>query len=406
MPDLSESFGQAVEAVESYLRQPRSREARPLAITDGQAFGGRAHGLFLEALRQMPRLEAALASLLRGPSRPRVRAVFLVAGVEILAEPERLPLIVDHAVNYAKAHLRPGEVGLMNAVLRRLPEALEKQPVHAHPAWLVERWEQQFGAEATAQLLDWNQRPAENYVHLAPGVDASAFDTTTWRDFYLLRPQDWPPVERLLAEGRAYIQDPFAQPPVELLAPQAGEDLLDLCAAPGGKSWQMLQALAPSGQGRLVSVDLPGERQQRLEENLARVPAPAVRLPADVLKLSADDFARAHLPSLYDAVMLDAPCSNTGVIRRRPDVKLRLRPADFVELPRLQGRLLERAARFVKPGGRLVYSTCSLETEENQGVVDLFLKKHPHFHLRASRLSYPWREGHDGGAAFRLERRR
>jgi 16S rRNA (cytosine967-C5)-methyltransferase len=154
--------------------------------------------------------------------------------------------------------------------------------------------------------------------------------------------------------------------------------------------------------GRLVAVDLPGDRLRRLRENLSRAPGiDAVAIGADIRRGLPAHLAKSGLPAEFPAVLLDAPCSNTGVIRRRVDVKWRLEEADIGRHARLQLALLSAASRFVAEGGSLVYSTCSVEPEENEGVAKAFLEgPGRRFSLRARDLARPWIAGHDGGAAF------
>jgi 16S rRNA (cytosine967-C5)-methyltransferase len=158
---------------------------------------------------------------------------------------------------------------------------------------------------------------------------------------------------------------------------------------------------------RLVSVDLPGTRIDRLKENLSRVTTVnAALVQADVLKDFGSVLEEHRLPTEYDAVLIDVPCSNTGVMRHRVDVKWRLQPGDFKKHPAQQVAMLRAAARLVGPKGRLVYATCSIDTEENENVVRAFLagRGGQAFTLDGTVLSMPWDTGHDGGAAFRLRR--
>jgi 16S rRNA (cytosine967-C5)-methyltransferase len=156
----------------------------------------------------------------------------------------------------------------------------------------------------------------------------------------------------------------------------------------------------------LVSLDLPGERMERLKENLAQAgDLRVVLVPADLRADPAFMLSGQDLPVAYPAVLVDAPCTNTGVMRHRIDVKWRLQPADFRRHAQQQLVLLEAAARLVAPGGRLVYSTCSIDPEENEGVVAAFLgRAGGAFTLAAQVLSKPWESGHDGGGAFLLRR--
>ena len=159
--------------------------------------------------------------------------------------------------------------------------------------------------------------------------------------------------------------------------------------------------------GRLVAMDLPGARIDRLKENLSRVSGVEVALvQADLLEGPLMALREHKLPESYAAVLLDVPCSNTGVMRHRADVKWRLQAGDFKKHPQQQLALLHAAARLVAPGGRLVYSTCSIDAEENERVITEFFNSRAGgpFKPEGSSLSQPWVTGHDGAAAFRLRR--
>ena len=199
------------------------------------------------------------------------------------------------------------------------------------------------------------------------------------------------------------MQDPFSRIPVEMLEVASGESVLDLCAAPGGKS--RLLAHAMGGKGRLILVDKPGPRLDRLQSNSAAFPHRPEVIGARLEELEKEGSENGLPPQGMDAVLIDVPCSNTGVMQKRPDVKLRLREDDISRLAEEQGKLLALAARWVRPGGRLVYSTCSLEEEENAGVVDRFLEATTGWDLKDRTISLPWECGHDGGGAFLLTKK-
>ncbi len=194
--------------------------------------------------------------------------------------------------------------------------------------------------------------------------------------------------------------------PVQLLNPIRGENVLDLCASPGGKSVLIAEHVQGSSS-LLVSLDRPGSRMPRLHRNLAGIKDLRFRVvESDLLDANPETFEAQSLPGFYDAVLIDVPCSNTGVLRRRPDAKWRLVPGQIRACADLQSKLLHRASDFVRAGGRLVYSTCSIEPEENEGVVESFLKrKAGDFKLIDCSLSKPWEREHDGGAAFLLSRK-
>jgi 16S rRNA (cytosine967-C5)-methyltransferase len=186
-------------------------------------------------------------------------------------------------------------------------------------------------------------------------------------------------------EGAWWVQDAAAALPARLLAARRGERVIDLCAAPGGKTAQ----LASAGV-EVLAVDRSVKRLQRLQENMKRL-----RLAVEVRAANALDLDEAPA----DGVLLDAPCSATGTIRRHPDVAWTKRPEDVVRLADLQRRLLDKAATLVRPGGRLVYCTCSLEPEEGEGQVGAFLARQPLF----SRL--PIQMGEIGGLSELLDAR-
>jgi 16S rRNA (cytosine967-C5)-methyltransferase len=397
----------------------------PRTVTGAER--ARCQHLVLGVVRHFGRIEAALGRLVAHPPRFSTRAVLFIAGFELIdaandADEGRVAKIVHHAVEQTKTLSSPSEARLVNAVVRKLAAALagpapvmnvsaeELGNYFSHPAWLVKMWLAQFGPENTRALLEWNQRPAP--VHARWRADPTAdpvpdfLKPTAWAGMYEITSGRWTDVEPLLKSGKLYLQDPSTLLPIELLAPAPGESILDLCAAPGGKSLLIADKMK---SGRLVAVDLPGARIDRLKENLSRITGIEVALvQADVLENISPVLREHRLPDSYDAVLLDVPCSNTGVMRHRVDVKWRLQPGDFKKHPQQQLSLLHSAARLVASGGRLVYSTCSIDAEENEHVVRAFIasKAGGPFQLAKSVLSYPWVNGHDGGGAFLLQRPR
>ncbi|HEY0966995.1 MAG TPA: RsmB/NOP family class I SAM-dependent RNA methyltransferase [Opitutaceae bacterium] len=384
----------------------------------------RMQSLLFGAVRHLGRIEAHLSPLLSKPPRTKLRAILLLAGCELIeGGPEgHVARVVHHAVEQTKTLASPSEARLVNAVVRKLAAALEAEPApgpqasahalaayYSHPAWLVDRWWVQFGAGPTRDLLAWNQRPAPLYARwrAAEGPDATqlvALKETPWPGFFEIRPGHWADVEPLLSAGKLYIQDPATRFAVELIAPKSGEAILDACAAPGGKSLALADAL---GSGKLVAFDLPGPRIDRLTANLALAPSTVnvAVVQGDLTQGAARLFNEHGLAIEYPAVLLDVPCSNTGVMRHRVDVKWRLQEGDFSKHARQQLALLESASRFVASKGRLVYSTCSLDPEENEKVVAAFIRKAgTRFKLADQRISRPWESGHDGAAAFLIRR--
>jgi 16S rRNA (cytosine967-C5)-methyltransferase len=410
----------AVYLVEAYLTGEQKAD-QLLDELPGNFIGDRraaCQSLFLGALRHGHRTRAALEKLLRKKTKSSVEAVLLVSGYEILdAEADRHPKIIHHAVERSKQVVNHFDLGFLNAILRKLPVALEqinaqKAPAafYSHPDWLVAHWQEEFPKVCT-QLLKWNQGIPPTYlkvyddkIQIPLGLEA-----TEWPQFYKVTGKiSWrEDLHPLLNKGNAYIKDPSTRIAPALLGPRVGESVLDLCSAPGGKAYDMAHAM--EGKGQIVAVDLPGKRIARLEENLSTLRSEDLKceiVECDLLEMDASTFEDKSLPSAYDAVMLDAPCSNTGVIQRRTDVKWRLLPKDIKNCAKLQLQLLHSAARFVKAGGRIAYSTCSIEAIENQLVVDAFLasKSGRVFKLEKAIGSLPWETGHDGAGAFLLRR--
>jgi len=168
------------------------------------------------------------------------------------------------------------------------------------------------------------------------------------------------------AEGDWWVQDAAAALPVKILAPQKGESVLDLCAAPGGKTMQLAAAGA-----QVTAVDNSGQRMQRLKENLARVHLPAKTIVSDAREIEGE----------FDAILLDAPCSATGTIRRHPDLPYAKDGSEFADLIDLQADLIDHAWRSLRPGGRLIFCTCSLLPDEGEVQVDEALERHPDMHV-------------------------
>ncbi len=391
-------------------------EGLPSALTGQDR--ARAQQLFYGVVRWSSRLEAALSGLMARPPRTKVKAVLVVAGFELLeGGPTLTAKVIHHAVEKAKTVCSAKEAGLVNAVARKLALRLAEKPADvatelAHPEWLVGRWTQQFGAETTRQLLEWNQQPAPVYARWRIEAPVPEFlAPTKWPGFFEVKAGKWDEVRRLANEGALYVQDPSTRLCIGLLAPQPGEVILDACAAPGGKSLFIADTMK---SGKVIALDEPAEpgkvdiRLVRLKENLARAPAgvEVAQVEADLRKVNTVFYRNLNLPESYDAVLLDAPCSNTGVMRHRIDVKWRLQDGDFARHAEAQLELLHAAARLVRPGGRIVYSTCSIDGQENEQVIKGFFDSRAGgpFKLEASVQAYPWKDGHDGAGAFLLKK--
>jgi 16S rRNA (cytosine967-C5)-methyltransferase len=359
-----------------------------------------------------------------GRSQKPALRVLLRLGLYQIFWLDRIPdhAAVNESVEIAKRLGFGPQAGFINAVLRGyirgqaetqrvLEELKTRQPNvgFSQPEWLCARWESRWGSEKTAQLLDWNNRPPQVFARLnALRTDAGKL-ATQWRaegveydavvrewigENLVFELKSFPPLASLpsFRQGLFYVQDPSTLLAVRELDPQPGESVLDLCAAPGGKTTFMAQVM--QNQGRIVAQDADADRLGLIVENCRRLGVTCV----EACQLSTPDSQAA----LFDRVLIDAPCSNTGVMRRRIDLRWRIRPEEIERLRTLQCRLLEKAAARLKPGGTIVYSTCSLEPEENSQVVQEFLTKNPTFRLAAERELLPFRDGVDGAYVARL----
>lgn len=292
--------------------------------------------------------------------------------------------------------------GLINAVLRRacregaeLIAAAAELPLEtrtSHPKWLVQRWTAAFGAEKTTALCEWNQQPAAtlgraNRLH--PEMASAVDDFTTYE--HLPRAE--------LAAGMVYIQDPSTLIAPRLLKPEAGMRVLDACAAPGGKTAFMAQLMG--NEGEIVACDVSEGRLRRLTNNLKRL---GVTNTGVELHDWTSDAMPAFVGEGFDRILLDVPCSNTGVMRRRVDVRWRLEESSFEQQTATQERLLRSTLRALKPGGALVYSTCSIDPEENGPLVRRVLESLTGFRLEAEESSFPPDSGMDGAYAAKIIR--
>ncbi len=314
-----------------------------------------AHRLAATVLRRMGCLDAVLEPHLAKAPPPAVRLVLLIGAAQLLFLGTPAHAAVATAVDLARAEKLAPFAKLVNAVLRRVADqglallAELDAPRLDTPSWLWASWggaaRDIAVAHQTEAPIDLSLRPGA-----APPPGGLVLPTGSVRFPAGTRVAELPGY----AEGDFWVQDAAAALPARLLAVRPGEFVADLCAAPGGKTAQLAAAGA-----RVVAVDRDAKRLARVAENLARL-----RLSADLVEADAATWAPGEK---FDAVLLDAPCSATGTIRRHPDVPYLKRPRDVAELAANQQKLTAAAARLLKPGGRLVYAVCSLQPEEGPG---------------------------------------
>lgn len=353
------------------LSQP---PARALAPVD-RAF---ARAVAMAALRRLGEIDQILDRRLNKAPPEAIRTLLRIALAQTLVLETPAFAAVSTAVKLAERDpkTRPYK-NLVNAVLRgvgRDGPGLTTAEANL-PDWIAARWKAAYGEATLAALALAGREEPPTDLSLKPGVDPAAvaeavegetlFSAASGATVRTGRRGDvaaWPGFE----DGVWWVQDAAAAAPARLLDVKAGETALDMCAAPGGKTLQLAAAGA-----EVVALDRSAPRLKRLTQNLERT-----GLTAEVVAVPAEDWDD---PRTFDAVLLDAPCTATGTFRRNPEVLRATRPADVAKLADVQHRLLDVAADRVKPGGRLVYCTCSLEREEGETQIIAFLRRNPAF---------------------------
>ena len=353
--------------------------------------------LVYTTIRRIRPLRKILGALMKQWPKGELEALLYVGAAQILYMPD-VPdfAAVSETVDAAKGCENPSIAKVVNGVLRNVirrrgefEKMIASAPLEereSFPTALVRRWERRFGAENAARLCEWHNTPAETFLARRDGSFAK-----------LERGQRVEDVAGF-AEGDFIVQDPGTRIAVDLLDPKPGERILDACAAPGGKTVQIAWRGA-----EVTACEVNPKRRRRLEENLARLKLGVEVIPElpslpENFQLSTSNF------KLFHKVLVDAPCSNTGVLRRRPDARWNWSEEKLAALVKLQAEILDACAPRVAPGGLLVYSTCSNEPEENEAQVTAFLARHPDFSLEESHESLPFESGTDGAFAARLRR--
>lgn len=376
-------------------------------------------------IRNERSLHWMLTRLVRDRPVPEVR-IALQVGLYQLIYADDIPAhaAVNETVDAVRVFCGPRATGLANGVLRGVEREIsfwkmkiDEQPAgirYSHPDELLEHWRRAFGVRNMRLLCEWNNQPASLFARVLTRRCPPAQLEKTWKkagvDFTPLglRAPGFFEINHGQAirdlpgfhEGWFLIQDPATQAALDLLDLREGLSLLDACAAPGGKTQAAFDRIGPSGT--IVAVERSPARTERMRSNFQRTGLDSVHsFTADFLEWTPPPST----PQTFDRVLLDAPCSNTGVIRRKPDVRWRYSGENLKHLTDLQNRLLERAASWVAPRGLLVYSTCSLEEDENECLIQHWLKNHPDWHQVQATRRTPFKDRCDGAFAAQLKRK-
>ena len=382
----------------------------------------------LQSLRAKPDIHRQVVGYVRGITRWKRWLDFLIAtfyrgdagslensvvqvlrlGLYELYKTERPHHAVIHeAVQLAKNMIRTGAGGLVNGILRSAQRQWHNPPkppseplvtflgiTHSHPDWLVQRWIDRFGKDEAIKLLKWNNNTPSFSLRLRYRTISglrSQFDAKEisieqgkFIEEYVKTNRLQPLLKKgLIQEGFAVVHDESAGLVVKLLAPQAGELIVDACAAPGGKTLHIHDLMR--GEGQILAIDAQKKRINMLSKLKEELKLEAV----EVLCADIRDLVQAKQPVQADRVLLDVPCTGLGVLAKRADLRWHRTPDELEKVTVLQRELLLAAAKMVRPGGVLLYSTCSIAPEENEEQVTWFLERNAGFSLEKPPATYP-----------------
>lgn len=375
----------AARAVQHVLRDQEQLETALSRQTDYGALSvrDRAFARLISAtvFRRMGQIDAALKPFLKRKPAPFPHAVLRTGAAQLLFLKTPVHAAVGESVGLLKTSSKTrAYAGMVNAVLRKVadkgPGHVAATPPSANiPGWIRTSWEKAYGKPAMRRMAMelLKEPPLDIHVRSDSGAWAEALETDVIADWAVRRKQIGS-VQALAGfnDQAWWVQDIAASLPVRSLGDIVGKTVLDMCAAPGGKTLQLAAAGAD-----VTALDKSPDRMGRVEDNLTRLGLSATMITAD-----ATEWAR-EVDDQYDVILLDAPCSATGTYRRHPDVLYNREPKDVASLVRLQKRLIKAAASRLKPGGHLLYCTCSLQPEEGEGQVDYILSNYPDFKVIA-----------------------
>jgi len=409
----------------------------------------RATDLVLGSIRNRSAIDMVIAKLADCPTE-RIPAKLLniirIGAYELIYSPQTADYsIVNEAVENTKAIAGKKQTAFVNAVLRQITRHIQNRQIRLSetnmqrtlpqrsssgcefdtdilpnpkdspadflsaafslPKWLVSNWLADFGQESTQQVCFASNRKPGIYIRpntlkttaqkLAEKLHTANIDIEVVPDLEMIKIKSPKAVTELpgFDEGEFTVQDISAAQPLRLLQPQRQWTILDLCAAPGTKATQLAELTGD--KAKIIATDIDGKRLKKVKENAARLGIKSIRIaPYENLEKTAAQIGP------FDCILLDVPCSNTGVLARRPEVRLRIRPETIAKLTKIQGQLLESAASMIKPKGKICYSTCSIQKQENSELIKDFLQKNPDFELESERLALPSAEDFDRDGGY------
>ncbi|MGI2327238.1 16S rRNA (cytosine(967)-C(5))-methyltransferase RsmB [Planococcus sp. YIM B11945] len=347
-------------------------------------------------LQHQMTLDYYLEPYLKGKIEPWVKILLRMSLYQIVYL-DRIPshAVVHEAVEIAKRRGHSGVGSVVNGVLRSIQRSgvrsfntisdpIEKISIEtSHPVWMIKRWSEQFGHEKTRELALENNKTPEQTVRVNT-VRATVEEVIDMLESEGLEatPSKWVPESLIITNGQPArtatfekgfitIQDESSMLPAYALQAKPGMNVLDMCAAPGGKTTHIAEKM--NNEGTLVAIDLHAHKVKLIEETAARLGHTIIETAVGDSKLSVERFGEKR----FDRILVDAPCSGLGVIKRKPDIKYTKKQEDFERLQDIQVDLLAQAAQVIADDGIIVYSTCTIDSVENRGTAERFLKEHP-----------------------------
>ncbi len=368
--------------------------------------------LFYGVLRNLTLLDFWIACLRTSRIETDLRDVLRLGLHQLFLLKTAQHAAVHETVDLAPQRGRTIINGILRTAARRKSELLasvNKQPLFvrvSHPQFVVERWQQHFGAEQAEKLCQWNNLPPPTYGRINElRIDREGFFRLYPEARRLTHTPEFAEFDVIpstaISQGHCYIQDPSTAIACQILNPEPGERILDACAAPGGKTGYIAQLM--KNRGAIAACDRDPERLQIVKENMAC-------FGVEIAHIFCHDWTRGRVPAQiasmapFHRILVDAPCSNTGVMRRRVDVRWRLQPADFLRMQERQVEMLRAIIPLLGANGVLVYSTCSVEPEENEQVGRRILDAPSDLRLIEEKSSLPFRDGFDGAFAAKFIR--
>lgn len=337
------------------------------------------HALVLGVLRNQIYLDALISKLSGGKKIDSIVKIILRIALFQIIFLDKIPAhaVLNDAVNLTQKAKKTSAKGFVNAILRRFQrekielnfaDEIEKLSIEtSHPRWLIEKWITQFGFEETAKLANANnQTPKSSYRWTAKTTDAVKKSLEKEADAKFLR--------ELAENGKIYFQEQGSQMVGNVVNLKENDKFLDVCAAPGSKTTQVISNFKSQISNLIVAGDFSSKRTKILKENCERQGAKSVK----ILQYDAEK-SLPFADESFDVILVDAPCSGTGTIRHNPEIRYFLEEKDFKEHSRKQLKILTNASKLVRSGGHIIYSTCSLEFDENEVVANKFLSENSQF---------------------------